>query len=235
MPLRELFNRPTIIELAAEIESAGARTAGRSRASRMRMTTRCRMRRGGCGSSAGPGRVPRAQHACRAAPRRAGRSATALNVEHDLVRRHESLRTTFAVIDDEPRQRIAHSSDSLTYMDLSGLPSPEDRAREPARADAVAPFDLGSGPLIRIHLLRFNVHVALFNLHHIVCDDRSLDVLVGDFIDFYEGRGAPSSGSERSIQYRDYAVAETAACAKTTPPSVIDATGTRSSRPRDPC
>ena len=97
-------------------------------------------------------------------------------------------------------------------MDLSGLPSPEDRARELARADAVAPFDLGSGPLIRIHLLRLAAtrHVVLFNLHHIVRDDRSLDVLVGDFIDSYEGCGAPSSGSERSIQYRDYAVAETA-------------------------
>src|SRR5262245_36420681 len=75
----------------------------------------------------------------------------------ELILRHESLRTTFAVVEDVPVQVIASSLDiSIEIIDLSALPI-GDREREMQRIageERTRPFDLKSGPLLRVRAVR---------------------------------------------------------------------------------
>ena len=126
-----------------------------------------------------------------------------------LVERHESLRTVFVVIDGVPRQRILPAAGSrLAVVDLTGAPHPEDAARELALADAAAPFDLERNP-VRASLLVLAAHrfVLLLNMHHIVSDDRSLDVFMSEFVQLYaaRSRGTDAALPPLAVQYRDYA------------------------------
>ena len=130
-----------------------------------------------------------------------------------LVARHESLRTTFALIDGEPRQ-IVHPPDAsgfeVEYADLRGLPDNEVQAREAAREAALSSFDLERGPLLRARLIRLadSRHLFLFTVHHIVSDGWSMTVLVSEVLALYtafrEGRDNPLPPLR--IQYKDFAV-----------------------------
>ena len=102
-----------------------------------------------------------------------------------LVRRHESLRTTFVVVAGAPRQRVhAAPLGGVEFLDVSAEADPAARARELAFEHARRPFDLERGPLLRITLVRLEPesHALLFNLHHIVSDDWSMGVLVNEFV-----------------------------------------------------
>jgi len=130
----------------------------------------------------------------------------------EIVRRHESLRTTFSLIDDYPRQ-IVHepSSLDLEVTDLSHLPDEErrDAADRLAAEEARRPFDLSNGPLIRVRLLRLDEEEQLLVLvlHHIISDGWSMGVLIREAAALYEAysRGAASPLPELEIQYADYA------------------------------
>ncbi|MCI0590252.1 MAG: condensation domain-containing protein, partial [Gammaproteobacteria bacterium] len=133
---------------------------------------------------------------------------------HEIVRRHEVLRTTFATLDGQPVQVIAPVVElEIPTVDLSGLPTWEREAEVQRRVleEAQRPFDLAAGPLIRVGLLDLGVtlktghpeRVVLFTLHHIVTDGWSMDILVREFIALY-GNGAPLPALP--IQYADYAV-----------------------------
>jgi amino acid adenylation domain-containing protein len=105
-----------------------------------------------------------------------------------VIARHEALRTTFELIDDEPRQRIHPDlANALRFVDLTALPDAETHAREEAWRDATMPFDLEQGPLVRLTLIAIGPdrHVLLFNMHHIVCDDWSIGLIVGDVMRAY--------------------------------------------------
>ena len=125
----------------------------------------------------------------------------------EAVRRHESLRTTFALEDGEPVQVVdLPRRVELPVVDLRGAGEPE--ARRLTEAEAARPFDLEHGPLLRAVLLRLgqDEHRLVLVLHHIVADGRSLEVLVKEFAAVYaallEGRapGLP----ELPVQYADY-------------------------------
>ncbi|HSO75398.1 MAG TPA: amino acid adenylation domain-containing protein, partial [Blastocatellia bacterium] len=127
-----------------------------------------------------------------------------------IVQRHESLRTAFVIVDGVPRQRIVESVDcTIEERDLSEEDQPEAAARELALADAAVPFDLQRGNLIRTSLLKLgdNRHVLLCNMHHIISDAWSMDVLVREFVQLYAAisRGETLALAELPIQYRDYA------------------------------
>ncbi|HEX5634123.1 MAG TPA: condensation domain-containing protein, partial [Gemmatimonadales bacterium] len=97
----------------------------------------------------------------------------------EIVRRHEALRTAFPSVGGEPVQEIAPPSRfRLPLVDLSRLPAPERAplARRLAREEALRPFDLARGPLLRGALLALgeSEHVALLGMHHIVSDGWSL-------------------------------------------------------------
>ncbi|HEX6913075.1 MAG TPA: amino acid adenylation domain-containing protein, partial [Longimicrobium sp.] len=125
-----------------------------------------------------------------------------------LVARHEVLRTTFPVRDGTPEQRIAPVTTpfALVEQDLSGDVEALERVMA---GEAMAPFDLAQGPLIRGRLLRLadDDHVLLLTMHHIVADGWSAGVLVGELSRLYAA--FRSGGSDPlpplPVQYADYA------------------------------
>jgi len=129
----------------------------------------------------------------------------------EIVRRHESLRTRFVSVNGEPRQIIDTSiAVELPVTELSHLPEPEREAeaRRLALKEAQQPFDLARGPLFRVQLLRLasQDHVLVFNMHHIVSDAWSVGVLVREVSAIYNNfsTGQPSPLPELDIQYADF-------------------------------
>ena len=129
----------------------------------------------------------------------------------ELVRRHESLRTTFAMVNGEPVQIIRPSRTvDFSFIEASSLPAEhaEEEALRIITAEAQRPFDLEQGPLMRVLVAQFGAedYLALLNLHHIVCDAWSKSVLVKDLSVLYEdfSHGPNSSLPELPIQYADY-------------------------------
>ncbi len=121
-----------------------------------------------------------------------------------VVARHESLRTTFAMVDGELRQWIhAVLRSPVSKADCAWAPDPESAARAEAARQAAQPFDLGEGPLIRLSLLRLDSkrRVLFFNAHHIVCDDVSIGVLVREVMSAYQGATPPRP---LGLHYRDF-------------------------------
>ncbi len=122
-----------------------------------------------------------------------------------LADRHESLRTTFAANPDGTvLQRIAPAAGlPLPLVDLGALPDPEAEALKLAGGDARRPFDLQAGPLLRATLLRLadGDHALLLTMHHIVSDGWSLRVLIRELTALYAGDSLPAL----PVQYADFA------------------------------
>ena len=134
---------------------------------------------------------------------------------NEIVRRHESQRTTFAVKDGHPIQMIASSMTiPLVIEDLTGFPESgrEEEARRIAMDEATRPFNLATGPLLRASLVRLasEDHVLLLTMHHIISDAWSAGLLLQELGVFYEAfcGGRPSTLPELTVQYADYAVQE---------------------------
>jgi len=129
-----------------------------------------------------------------------------------IVDRHESLRTVFDVVDDEPVQRILPTQPlSLNSIDLTGSSGDlSEEARKLLRAEAERHFDLKEGPLFRTTLIRLNEaeHILLLNAHHIVSDGWSAAILLRELGVLYDAytRQQPSPLPDLKIQYADYAV-----------------------------
>ncbi|TCP59165.1 amino acid adenylation domain-containing protein [Tumebacillus sp. BK434] len=132
---------------------------------------------------------------------------------HQIVVRHEGLRTTFQMAGATPVQQIAPlpSAGIFAVTDLSGFTG--DRETEAVRtiqAAVEAPFDLQHGPLLRVVLVRLAAeeHLLLVNIHHSVADGWSLGVFTEELAAFYK---ALATGGEANLpplplQYADYAV-----------------------------
>ncbi|WP_286191373.1 non-ribosomal peptide synthetase, partial [Comamonas sp. JC664] len=128
-----------------------------------------------------------------------------------LVGRHEALRTTFRAEGGAPVQVIAPAGRvTLTVEDLSGLPDAAQVARRRVDAEAIRPFDLEKGPLLRPLLLRTGAqeHLLVLMMHHIVSDGWSMGVLIREAAAFYEAfsQGRPSPLAALAVQYPDYSV-----------------------------
>ncbi len=129
----------------------------------------------------------------------------------ELVRRHESLRTRFPDEGGVPVQVIAPPGPfHLTVTDLRAREDREAESRRLAREEASRPFDLARGPLLRVTLLRLaeERHLLLLTLHHIICDGWSSGVLVRELEALYLGfvAGSPAPLPELPLQYADYCV-----------------------------
>jgi amino acid adenylation domain-containing protein len=130
----------------------------------------------------------------------------------EIVRRHEALRTTFRQDGGDPAQEIApFTGFALAMEDLSALDpdAREARARRRAAEEAVRPFDLTAGPLFRAALLRLDAeeHVLLLSMHHVVSDGWSIGVLLRELAALYGAfrEGRPSPLGELPVQYADFA------------------------------
>lgn len=129
-----------------------------------------------------------------------------------LVDRFESLRTVFPERNGRPVQLIVpRRRQRLPVVDLTGLSAGTRRAitRRLAAQDAAGPFSLSTGPLFRSRLISLDEehHVLLLNVHHIVADAWSIDVLLRDFAAFYAAgvEGREASLDTLTVDYADYA------------------------------
>jgi hypothetical protein len=125
-----------------------------------------------------------------------------------LVDRHESLRTTFVTVDGSPRQFVGEQADvPWQELDLRREADPQREAQCHARQHANAVFDLARGPLLSARLLRLadNRWVLLFNVHHIVCDEWSLQVMARELMALYDAavHGRDVELRPLHIQYKD--------------------------------
>ena len=130
----------------------------------------------------------------------------------EVVRRHETLRTTFREVDGEPQQILAQVIDmEVPYLDV------RERAEDPwaeamriARADAREPFDLMLGPLMRARLFRTGErqHLLYYNVHHIAYDGWSMGIFARELAAIYDAfaAGEPSPLPELPVQYLDFAL-----------------------------
>jgi acyl-CoA synthetase (AMP-forming)/AMP-acid ligase II len=131
---------------------------------------------------------------------------------NEIVRRHEILRTTFAVKGGRCVQVIAPQRIiPLTFDDLIAAPrtKKESAAHKIVQEEVLHPFDLGKGPLIRARLLRLSGrrHLLLVSMHQAICDGWSLGVLVEELIALYDAfhAGVDSPLAPLPIQYADFA------------------------------
>ncbi len=131
----------------------------------------------------------------------------------EVVRRHEALRTTFALDDGEPMQVIAPD---LT-VDLPVVPAvdappaeQEGWVRRTLEDTAGAPFDLAEGPLVRALLVRIaeGRYVFLFVTHHTVVDGWSLSIIRRELMELYDAFTSNDASPlpEPSLQYPDFAL-----------------------------
>ena len=117
-----------------------------------------------------------------------------------LIARHETLRTAFELVQGEPMQRVKEAVDfEVAYVGVASKEEVEARVR-----DFVQPFDLSEAPLLRVELIEWaeERYVLLLDMHHIISDGASMDILVEEFARLYREEKLP----ELRIQYKDYAV-----------------------------
>jgi amino acid adenylation domain-containing protein len=135
-----------------------------------------------------------------------------------LLKRHESIRTTFIKVADEPKQKV-HEFDSLKfeveYIDLRNEENKEDRARELAILESKTSFNLEKCPLLRTKLVQIDKkkYIFLFTMHHIISDGWSMNVLINEFFILYNtynnnsnSKGVSNPLQSLKIQYKDYTV-----------------------------
>jgi amino acid adenylation domain-containing protein len=129
----------------------------------------------------------------------------------EVLRRHESLRTSFQIVGGEATQVIAEAAPlRLVVTDLSGLANAESEAQRLMDEEAQHSFDLARGPLFRARLLKLaeEQHVLLLTLHHIVSDGWSMDLLFKELSVLHNAyaRGEETPLGESEVQYADYSV-----------------------------
>ena len=131
---------------------------------------------------------------------------------HQLVQRHEVLRTTYASVAGGAVQRPGAASPLvLAVHDLAAMEA-EQRAAEVRRyaaQHAAQPFDLAREPMLRASLLVLGPgsHVLLVTLHHIAADGWTLGLVVREFAQLYAAQcaGQPSPLAPLPLQYADFA------------------------------
>ena len=129
-----------------------------------------------------------------------------------VVGRHESLRTSFVVVDGEPYQHIQPANTCnfrFTYVDLRNDENKESRAMDLVSKEYTYQFDLSTDALIRVRLLQLEDEKFVFVLvkHHIISDGWSTGVLMKEIAGLYNSylHGKPNPLTPLNLQYKDYA------------------------------
>ncbi|WP_339225834.1 plipastatin non-ribosomal peptide synthetase PpsC [Bacillus sp. PS196] len=118
----------------------------------------------------------------------------------ELIKRHESLRTSFEQdAGGDPVQRIHDEVPFTLQTTVLGA-----RTEEEAAAAFIKPFDLSQAPLFRAQIVKVSDerHLLLVDMHHIISDGVSVNILIREFGELYNNRNLPAL----RIQYKDYAV-----------------------------
>ena len=217
VPVRTMFEAPTVAGLAAYVDGMRRRAEGRSSAPLGRATGPDRLtpsfaqQRLWFFEQLEPGS---AVYNVPAVLRLRGRlDVAALEASlTEIARRHEALRTTFVSEDGRPVQVIAPPSPwTVAVTDLGDLAEAERDAAAArlAAEEAADPFDLARGPLGRVRLVRLadDLHLLLITFHHIVADGWAFDVFLRELTALYEAQvsGRPAALPALPIQYADFA------------------------------
>ncbi|MEW5929248.1 MAG: amino acid adenylation domain-containing protein [Gemmatimonadota bacterium] len=216
VPLRALFEAPTVEALAGRVEAE----RGSERAASTRIARR---------SGSGPAPLSFAQQRLwfihqldpassaynmpQAMRLRGGLDVAALRrALTELVRRHESVRTALVLDGGEAVQVVLPAGPvPFPVLDLAGLPGEvrDDEALRRVAEEGARPFDLARGPLLRALLVRLGgaEWVLAFTMHHVVSDGWSMGVLVREIAALYGAfsQGRPSPLPELPLQYGDFA------------------------------
>jgi len=127
------------------------------------------------------------------------------SVFNQLIRRHESLRTSFEIVNEEPVQRIHHEvAFEIELFDITNR-HPQSPPPEEITKFFLRPFDLSTAPLLRAGIIKEEngMHILLVDIHHIITDGTSNRILIDEFNTLYLGKGEELSPLR--LQYKDYA------------------------------
>lgn len=118
---------------------------------------------------------------------------------HQLIQRHESLRTSFHLTPEGPVQRV-HTQVDFQFEHLEA----EGNKLEELKQAFIRPFDLEKAPLVRVAMtqLENGEHIMLLDMHHIVSDGISMGIIQQDFIQILSGNYL----APLSYQYKDFAL-----------------------------
>ena len=118
------------------------------------------------------------------------------NTFRTLINRHESFRTSFYMIDGEPVQKVHEIANLvIEQYDLDG-DNIDDAFNKFTR-----PFDLSKAPLVRVGLAKWkNEFFLLYDLHHIITDGVSQNILQSEFVALYSGEEL----APLKLQYKDF-------------------------------
>src|SRR5262249_45964448 len=127
-----------------------------------------------------------------------------------LLQRHESLRTSFLLVQGLPRQVIREVQEvTIQYADMTIFRNPEMHLLTQMAEASRQPFNLETDQLIKpvLFSVSANRHVLLINMHHIITDGWSLEVLTREWMQLYNyySRGVHCILDPLSFQYKDYA------------------------------
>ncbi|UCH94457.1 MAG: AMP-binding protein [Candidatus Aminicenantes bacterium] len=125
------------------------------------------------------------------------------NVFKQLIRRYEVFRTTFAIVDQKPVQRV-HEYETVEFS-IDYIETSPGQASDSFK-NFIAPFDLSRVPLFRVAVLRIkainlNKSIIIFDFHHIITDNISSNLLEKDCMAFADGKQLPGL----KLHYKDYA------------------------------
>ncbi len=217
LPLRDIFENPTVRELAQKIESARLANLSIEDA-----TIQPISRSDNLPLSYSQERMwflhqltpDSAAYNVFAAARFRGplnRSVLANSLK-TIVQRHESLRTTFATANGQPIQVISSEPTIvLSIIDLQNLSKDVGEAEvlEILKSDARKPFDLARGPLLRTSLLQLSAdeHILALTMHHSVSDQWSMGIFTKELINLYAALDSNQEATlpDLPIQYADFA------------------------------
>lgn len=128
---------------------------------------------------------------------------------HELVNRHESIRTVFSTVDGAIKQKINTTGILLQYKDLSHHDNAWEMALKIVQEEQNTGFDLEKGPLLRAQFLILNetAHVFICTMHHIIADGWSIQVMLKEMKMLYNAyaTNTPVPLPPPAVQYVDYA------------------------------
>ncbi len=116
-----------------------------------------------------------------------------------IISRHESIRTTFHLVDGLPVQNVHKDVDfKIDYLDISG------ENLDTMIDQFIVPFDFEKAPLLRVAVIKLTQekHLLLIDIHHIISDGTSMGIIVSELVAHYGKSSIPVN----PLQYKDYSV-----------------------------
>ncbi len=199
----EVFNHPTVSKLAKAADSYGAKTNGSiepagNKKHYVLSSAQKRIFLLNCLETGSIAYNETAVVAIEGNPDR-GRLKEAFG---KLIQRHDALRTSFEIVDDVPVQIVHRNVNfEIDFMEAVGNKMPDDKVSE-ALSGFIRPFSLDKAPLVRVGLIKVSgeKNILVCDIHHIISDEASMEILVKEFILFYGGGELPGL----RVQYKDF-------------------------------